>query len=156
MHNIQKTYTIQVVIHPGGIRTRICSLGRMHWPLHAQFYSTCKLSIICTQILFESTYVMWIIKWTKQPNSPVFYTYIKYRPISRLTHSCKLRLFKFHWIVARCAKCAFVVPVYEISTKADHLPANKTELLDYIKNNMARQFHQVRNVPTCFFLCFAF
>ena len=42
-----------------------------------------------------------------------------------------------------CNKCAFVVPVYEIATKADHLPANKTELLTYVKTNLARQFHQV-------------
>ena len=42
-----------------------------------------------------------------------------------------------------CNKCAFVVPVYEIATKADHLPANKTELLTYVKSNLARQFHQV-------------
>ena len=40
-------------------------------------------------------------------------------------------------------KTAFVIPVYEISTKATHLPENKTELVDFIKNNMARQFHQV-------------
>ena len=45
----------------------------------------------------------------------------------------------------KCAKCAFVVPVYEISTKATHLPNNKTELVSYIKANMARQFHQVND-----------
>ena len=39
-----------------------------------------------------------------------------------------------------------MVPVYEISNKASHMPVNKTELVDYVKNNMARQFHQVRNV----------
>ncbi len=45
-----------------------------------------------------------------------------------------------------CDKCAFVIPVYEISTKATHLPENKTELVDYVKANNARQFHQVKNM----------
>jgi len=43
-----------------------------------------------------------------------------------------------------CDKCAFVVPVYEIADDdAGRFPANKTELLDYIRANKAREFHKV-------------
>ena len=42
----------------------------------------------------------------------------------------------------KCEKCAFVIPTYEISRKAQHLPANKTDLLTFIKEKNARQFHQ--------------
>ena len=41
-------------------------------------------------------------------------------------------------------KCAYVVPVYEISTTSTHTPQNKTELVQqFIKKKKARQFHQV-------------
>ena len=43
-----------------------------------------------------------------------------------------------------CQKCAYVIPVYEISADADHLPSDKTELVSFIKNKIARQFHWVR------------
>ena len=41
-----------------------------------------------------------------------------------------------------CTKCAYVIPTYEVSTKSSHLPTNKTELLQFVKNKQARQFHQ--------------
>lgn len=44
--------------------------------------------------------------------------------------------------LGNCTKCAFVIPTYEISTEAQRLPANKTELVSYIKEKKARQFHQ--------------
>ena len=44
--------------------------------------------------------------------------------------------------MGNCSKCAYVIPTYEISTKSTHLPANKTELLEFVKNKQARQFHQ--------------
>ena len=40
-----------------------------------------------------------------------------------------------------CTKCAFVVPTYEISSKCEHLPRTKAELLTFIKEKKARQFH---------------
>jgi len=44
--------------------------------------------------------------------------------------------------LGNCTKCAFVIPTYEISTEAGRLPANKTELVSYISDKKARQFHQ--------------
>ena len=44
--------------------------------------------------------------------------------------------------LGNCTKCAFVIPTYEISTEAARLPANKTELVTYIGEKKARQFHQ--------------
>ena len=44
--------------------------------------------------------------------------------------------------LGNCTKCAFVIPTYEISTEAQRLPANKTELVSYVKEKKARQFHQ--------------
>lgn len=41
-----------------------------------------------------------------------------------------------------CTKCAFVIPTYEISINSTHLPENKAELLGFIKEKQARQFHQ--------------
>jgi len=41
-----------------------------------------------------------------------------------------------------CTKCAYVIPTYEISSNSTHLPSNKTELLQFVKNKQARQFHQ--------------
>ena len=41
-----------------------------------------------------------------------------------------------------CTKCAFVIPTYEISRNSTHLPRNKSELLTYVKEKQARQFHQ--------------
>ena len=41
-----------------------------------------------------------------------------------------------------CSKCAYVIPTYEISHKAENLPASKAELLSLIKRKHARQFHQ--------------
>jgi len=41
-----------------------------------------------------------------------------------------------------CSKCAYVVPTYEISNNATHTPVNKTELLQFVKKKLARQFHQ--------------
>jgi len=41
-----------------------------------------------------------------------------------------------------CTKCAYVIPTYEISNNSTHLPRNKTELLKFVKNKQARQFHQ--------------
>ena len=43
----------------------------------------------------------------------------------------------------KCEKCAYVVPVYEISGNASKLPENKTELLDMIDQERARVFHEV-------------
>ena len=43
----------------------------------------------------------------------------------------------------RCDKCAFVLPVYEISTNATKFPEDKTELLDLLSANMSREFHKV-------------
>ena len=40
-----------------------------------------------------------------------------------------------------CTKCAFVIPTYEISSKSEHLPRTKEELLTFIKEKEARQFH---------------
>jgi len=42
-----------------------------------------------------------------------------------------------------CEKCAFVIPVYEISNNVTHLPKDKTELLSYVNANLSRQFHVV-------------
>ena len=42
-----------------------------------------------------------------------------------------------------CDKCAFVIPVYEISNDVTHLPKDKTELLNYVNANLSRQFHMV-------------
>merc|ERR1712004_823573 len=44
--------------------------------------------------------------------------------------------------LGNCTKCAFVIPTYEISTEAQRLPVNKTELVSYVKEKKARQFHQ--------------
>jgi len=44
--------------------------------------------------------------------------------------------------LGNCTKCAFVIPTYEISREAARLPANKTELVTYIGEKKARQFHQ--------------
>ena len=41
-----------------------------------------------------------------------------------------------------CSKCAYVIPTYEISINSTHLPSNKTELLQFVKDKQARQFHQ--------------
>ena len=41
-----------------------------------------------------------------------------------------------------CTKCAFVIPTYEISRNSTHLPQNKAELLTFLKEKQARQFHQ--------------
>lgn len=41
-----------------------------------------------------------------------------------------------------CSKCAYVIPTYEIASETDHLPANKTELLRFVKEKKARQFHE--------------
>ena len=38
-------------------------------------------------------------------------------------------------------KCAFVVPVYEISRQVEHLPKDKNELLGLLKNKLSRPFH---------------
>jgi hypothetical protein len=42
-----------------------------------------------------------------------------------------------------CEKCAFVVPVYEVSTNATHFPVDKTELIDFVHSNMSIEFHKV-------------
>ena len=42
-----------------------------------------------------------------------------------------------------CDKCAFVVPVYEIADNVTRFPANKTELITYLRANKAREFHKV-------------
>jgi len=39
-----------------------------------------------------------------------------------------------------CTKCAYVVPTYEISSKAPRLPTGKNELQDFIKKKLARRF----------------
>ena len=41
-----------------------------------------------------------------------------------------------------CTKCAFVIPTYEISHNSTHLPQNKAELLTFLKEKQARQFHE--------------
>ena len=38
-------------------------------------------------------------------------------------------------------KCAFVVPVYEISNQVEQLPKDKIELLGLLKNKLSRPFH---------------
>ena len=42
-----------------------------------------------------------------------------------------------------CKKCAYVLPVYEVSANATRLPENKTELLQLVHNKLAREFHKV-------------
>lgn len=41
----------------------------------------------------------------------------------------------------RCLKCAYVVPVYEISFNVSRIPYNKTELSKMVKQRNARVFH---------------
>jgi len=41
-----------------------------------------------------------------------------------------------------CTQCAFVIPTYEISLNSSHLPQSKAELLEFLKEKQARQFHQ--------------
>ena len=41
-----------------------------------------------------------------------------------------------------CTHCAFVIPTYEISLNSSHLPQTKTELVEFLKEKEARQFHQ--------------
>ena len=41
----------------------------------------------------------------------------------------------------RSDKCAFVVPVYEISRDVPQLPKKKTNLLELLKNKLSRPFH---------------
>ena len=41
-----------------------------------------------------------------------------------------------------CTQCVFVIPTYEISLNSSHLPQTKTELLEFIKENEARRFHE--------------
>ena len=43
----------------------------------------------------------------------------------------------------KCKKCAYVVPVYEISRNMSRLPETKKELLEMVDHNQARQFHVV-------------
>ena len=38
-------------------------------------------------------------------------------------------------------KCAYVVPVYEISRQVEQLPKDKNELLGLLKNKLSRPFH---------------
>jgi N-acetyllactosaminide beta-1,3-N-acetylglucosaminyltransferase len=40
-----------------------------------------------------------------------------------------------------CTMCAYVIPTYEISMSNDHLPVNKTELIQFLKKGRARPFH---------------
>ncbi|XP_076040898.1 beta-1,4-glucuronyltransferase 1-like [Oratosquilla oratoria] len=40
-----------------------------------------------------------------------------------------------------CDKCAFVIPVYEISAEVERNPRNKDELLSFLKTGLARPFH---------------
>ena len=40
-----------------------------------------------------------------------------------------------------CTQCAFVIPTYEISLNSSHLPRTKTELVQFVKEKEARQFH---------------
>ena len=44
--------------------------------------------------------------------------------------------------LGNCSKCAFVIPTYEIASDAAHLPRNKTELVSFVAEKKARQFHQ--------------
>ena len=39
-----------------------------------------------------------------------------------------------------CAKCAYVIPTFEVSEKAT-FPANKTELADLVNKKLAQPFH---------------
>ena len=41
-----------------------------------------------------------------------------------------------------CTQCAFVIPTYEISLNSSHLPQTKTELVEFLKEKEARQFHE--------------
>ena len=41
-----------------------------------------------------------------------------------------------------CSQCVFVIPTYEISLNSSHLPETKTELLEFLKEEKARQFHE--------------
>ena len=43
---------------------------------------------------------------------------------------------------SNCTQCAFVIPTYEISLNSSHLPQSKAELLGFLKEKQARQFHQ--------------
>ncbi len=52
----------------------------------------------------------------------------------------------------RCDKCAYVIPVYEISNDVTHLPKDKTELLNYVSANQSRQFHMVLFFSSLFIL----
>ena len=42
---------------------------------------------------------------------------------------------------ARCQKCLFIVPIYEIHESVKNLPENKKALLQLIKKGLARRFH---------------
>ena len=53
----------------------------------------------------------------------------------------------------KCEKCAFVVPVYEISANASKLPENKTELIELVDQELAREFHLVNLTGYFYKLC---
>lgn len=53
----------------------------------------------------------------------------------------QMRSFLNRKDVRECKSCAFVVPTYEIHTDALRNPANKRELLQYLKKKWARRFH---------------
>jgi N-acetyllactosaminide beta-1,3-N-acetylglucosaminyltransferase len=62
------------------------------------------------------------------------------------TMAADLRSFLFNEIndtANECEKCAFVIPVYEISETVAGLPVNKKQLLGMIKEKKARPFHEV-------------
>ena len=48
-----------------------------------------------------------------------------------------------------CGKCAFVVPVYEVSKNATHFPVDKNELINFVHSNLSREFHKVGDAKHC-------
>ena len=42
---------------------------------------------------------------------------------------------------ARCQKCLFVIPIYEIHESVKNLPENKRALLQLLDKNLTRRFH---------------
>lgn len=47
----------------------------------------------------------------------------------------------------QCTKCAFIIPTYEIHSNVTHNPENKVQLLQLLKNKLARRFHEKTFFP---------
>ena len=61
--------------------------------------------------------------------------------ISIRNFSVNLNSFLMRDSIQKCKKCAFVVPTYEISTRAPTNPQTKTELIKYVRRRWAQRFH---------------